>query len=351
MLSRPNSFISVCQFERNPELMKLNNCNKFKRSFTNRGLGFTFNNDKAPELYKNNKNIDLQLDSLFFNKEHQPKLTSASPDDALKVMIENNFEEIAAYENTRSSSNPAGDMKLKPVELVVVLHDPSHPANIRTKSIKIPLGQSSTVYITPSVIETDHTGQLLGQTQRECRLKEENNNIQIFREVLTNISCFFVNKFILIFNILTINLVQNLLREYSREACVLECQIEQAFQRCRCFPWDYPFKSEDDEFLICDIYRNICFENVMKNNSKESCGDVKKCPMDCTSISYTYSRKRKEKELCSKKGTDLIFEEFYNNPFPPRFITRARMFFFNESSKASDQCAKEWFHEIRQSNQ
>ena len=56
---------------------------------------------------------------------------------------------------------------------------------MRTKSITIPLGQSSTVYITPSVIETDHTGQLLGQTQRECRMKEENENLQIFREVLT----------------------------------------------------------------------------------------------------------------------------------------------------------------------
>ena len=132
MQSRPNSFISLCQFEQSPQLMKLNNCNKFKRSFTNRGLGFTFNNDKTQHLYKNNKNIDLQLDSLFFNKEDDPKLTSASPDDALKVMIENNFEEISGYENTQSSANPAGDMKFKPGDLVVVLHDPAHPANIRT---------------------------------------------------------------------------------------------------------------------------------------------------------------------------------------------------------------------------
>ena len=131
-------------------------------------------------------------------------------------------------------------------------------------------------------------------------------------------------------------------REYSREACVLECQIEQAFQRCRCYPWDYPFKHEDDNFLICDIYGNICFENVMTNNSKESC-DVGKCPMDCNSISYSYSivsTPFKEEELCPSKGKDSIFEEFYNNPFPPRFISSIRTFFFNESSKPSDQCAK-----------
>ena len=119
MQSRPNSFISLCQFERNPELMRLNNCNKFRRSFTNKGLGFTFNNDKVEELYKYNKDIDLQLDSFFFNKDHEPRPTSASPEDALYVMIENNFEEIAHYENTQNEANPAGDMKFKPVSTMV----------------------------------------------------------------------------------------------------------------------------------------------------------------------------------------------------------------------------------------
>ena len=82
--------------------------------------------------------------------------------------------------------NVAGELKQKPVSVQVVLHDPSQPANMRTKSITIPLGQSSTVYITPSATETDTSGQMLGETQRECRLKQENDNLQVFREVLTN---------------------------------------------------------------------------------------------------------------------------------------------------------------------
>ena len=80
----------------------------------------------------------------------------------------------------------------------------------------------------------------------------------------------------------------------------------------------------------------------MKNNSKKSC-DVVKCPMDCNSISYSYSivsTPFKEKELCPSKGKDSIFEEFYNNPFPPRFIARARTFFFNEGSKPSELCGR-----------
>ena len=34
-------------------------------------------------------------------------------------MIENNFEEIAHYENTQNEANPAGDMKFKPVSTLV----------------------------------------------------------------------------------------------------------------------------------------------------------------------------------------------------------------------------------------
>ena len=187
LTTRPNSFISLCQFAKDPPLMRLNNCDKFRRSFTNRGLGFTFNNKKADNLYQHGDNIKLQLESLFFNKENDPMMmNSASLDEGLYVLIENNMEEINNYENTKDTGNVAGDWKKKPISVLVVLHDPSQPANMRTKSITIPLGQSSTVYITPSATETDTSGQMLGETQRECRLKQENGNLQVFREVLTN---------------------------------------------------------------------------------------------------------------------------------------------------------------------
>ena len=193
LTTRPNSFISLCQFAKDPPLMRLNNCDKFRRSFTNRGLGFTFNNKKADNLYQHGDNIKLQLETFFFNKDDDPKMmNSASPDEGLKVLIENNMEEINNYEKTKVTTqekvtvNVAGMIKQKPVSVLVVLHDPSQPANMRTKSITIPLGQSSTVYITPSATETDTSGQMLGETQRECRLKQENDNLQVFREVLTN---------------------------------------------------------------------------------------------------------------------------------------------------------------------
>ena len=148
---------------------------------------------------------------------------------------------------------------------------------------QIPLGQSSTVYVTPTVTETDRSGQSLSEAQRGCRLRQENGNLEIFRE-------------------------------YSREACMMECQLQQAVRRCGCQPWDYPFYHQDD-LSVCDMFGNICFDKVMKTDGKDLC-DLATCPMDCSSISYSYSIVSSPfipDELCPSKGTDSIFEEFYNN--------------------------------------
>ena len=135
--TRPNSFISMCQFQRTPNVMRLENCDLFRRSFTNKGLGFTFNNAKSEDLYKHSRNLDLQMKTFFFNNQDDPRMiNSASPDESLNIIVENNFEEIFAYENTKNADNPEGEIKYKPKSVDVVLHDPRHPANIRTKRIK-----------------------------------------------------------------------------------------------------------------------------------------------------------------------------------------------------------------------
>ena len=54
-------------------------------------------------------------------------------------------------------------------------------------------------------------GKLLTESQRHCRLSENNENLKIFKV-------------------------------YSQEACILECKIEKALKRCGCMPWYYPFE-------------------------------------------------------------------------------------------------------------
>ena len=106
---------------------------------------------------------------------------------------------------------------------------------------------------------------------------------------------------------------------YSREACILECQIKRAVARCGCYPWEYPISTEGT-FLFCDNIGNICFDRMMKNISTAlACH----CPMDCDSVSYSYSivsNPISEEEQCPTKGKGSLFQEFYEKPSPPKFI-------------------------------
>ena len=129
------------------------------------------------------------------------------------------------------------------------------PVNIRTKSVEIPLGQATRLYFTPTAVRTDQTGRDLPEERRKCRLETENKNLDIFRQ-------------------------------YSREACVLECQIQQAYQACGCFPWDFPHRIQSEDFIFCDLMSNICFDSILKNASTALACD---CPMDCNYVSYYYS--------------------------------------------------------------
>ena len=145
---------------------------------------------------------------MFLNeKDEVSKMMSPGSDEALNVLIENNAEERDNYEKTRYNGN-TGMLELKPKNIHVTLHNPKEPANIRSNSFKIPLGYSTTVYITPKATEIDDTGKLLSESQRSCRLTEDNKDLDIFNH-------------------------------YSSEGCLLECKIKLAFKKCGCFPWDY----------------------------------------------------------------------------------------------------------------
>ena len=74
----------------------MRNGNIFKRSFTNQGIGYSFNTATKQSLFK----IGF-LNLLAVNEEREPsKMISASSDDGLYVLIEANREEVAYYENT-----------------------------------------------------------------------------------------------------------------------------------------------------------------------------------------------------------------------------------------------------------
>ena len=206
---RGNPFAAYCKYGNNVHAMLFSNCNLFKRSFSNIGLGFSFNNELRHNLYKNSSDNHLLLSTLMVSDDKKVSMMeSASSKKSLKVMIENNFEESKFYEDTKITEPPKGILIYKPRKIKVTLHEPKEPANIRSKSFNIPLGQSSRVYIFPKATRIDESGKALTEDQRECRLSEDNKDLDIF-------------------NI------------YTQEGCIQECKIRQAFEACGCIPWDY----------------------------------------------------------------------------------------------------------------
>ena len=180
----------------------------------------------------------------------------------------------------------------------------------RKKSFTIPLGYSTTVYITPKATEIDEDGEKLPEEKRNCRLEKDNQNLGQYKL-------------------------------YTKEACLLECKINQAHQHCGCFPWNYLITKKED-FNFCDIYGNICFDTIMSDKSLEKACN---CPMNCNRISYSFSYNSERfdpEEIClgPSAKSDFLMKEFYENPFPNHFIRNLRKFNKNETSDAEEICKK-----------
>ena len=118
--------MSSCGFGENISMLL---CNMFKRSFSDKGFGYTFNNEKSLSLFKY---LPIQNEIFNLNKATEPLLIeSSSINHALTVLIENNYEENQDYESLKTIHDPVGDITIKPRSISVSLHDPKEPANIR----------------------------------------------------------------------------------------------------------------------------------------------------------------------------------------------------------------------------
>ena len=206
---RPNAFVATCSFGYDLKHKVFDDCKLFSRSFTNMGIGYTANNQIARELYKS-KHFGMRSNFMFPNDQIDPKnMATAGSDYALRVFVENNREEVERYENTKSGQDPNGEMGRMPIERKVTLHNPIEPANLRSNSFSVPLGYSTIVYITPKVRTLDASALDLSESERGCRLTNDASALKIFKI-------------------------------YSKESCLLECKIEKAYNKCGCFPWNYP---------------------------------------------------------------------------------------------------------------
>jgi len=198
------------------EEMTFENCDLFKRSFTTQGMGYTFNNEPEDILIKKK----YRNSQLAHNMNRQPSLMkSINFKHSLTVVIDSNSEEVQAYENNFKTKNSGNIIMHKPKEILVSLHSSTEPADstmIPLKSVKIPLGSSTTFLITKvTAREIDEdAANYLTESQRNCRLNENTDTLDV-------------------------------LNIYTKVSCLFECKMNYALKRCGCIPWNYPIDMEN----------------------------------------------------------------------------------------------------------
>ena len=84
--------------------------------------------------------------------------------------------------------------------------------------------------------------------------------------------------------------VLTLFKTYSKSACLLECNIKQAYDACNCVPWNYlsfPIeRTKHGTTELCDMEGNTCFEKAMDAlDSALACS----CWPSCIETTYSHS--------------------------------------------------------------
>ena len=71
---------------------------------------------------------------------------------------------------------------------------------------------------------------------------------------------------------------------YTRDNCIYDCLVHEAFQTCKCIPWDFSNNINGAE--ECDIFGRTCFFNMIErltHSQVKSCSD---CMSECDWIKY-----------------------------------------------------------------
>ena len=116
---RENAFVALCKHGSNVNKMTFSNCNLFKRSFTNKGIGFTFNNAKVDDLLKKSFGQQDATKVLALNENEKiKKMVSAGSDHALRVLLDYNEEAVQRYAITIDGASKHSILTIIYLEIV-----------------------------------------------------------------------------------------------------------------------------------------------------------------------------------------------------------------------------------------
>ncbi|XP_059097852.1 uncharacterized protein LOC131892113 [Tigriopus californicus] len=227
-------------------------CQHFARGFTNKGMAYTFNNERFWDMYNNS-----DANAILHNIMH-PELNASQvvypltngPLYGLRYLIQP-YKVDHIILNKRVLPRKED---LIPGNFRISIHDPQNVPDLRNDYIELKGGFTYTVLVSPSQLITNEDAKSIEIHRRNCRFHFENANMKI-------------------------------LRNYSQTGCFMECQLGLALEKCGCIPWNYPrFGAEES---ICDHAGTECFSEVMENITLRSKQCT--CPVDCHRTKYSYS--------------------------------------------------------------
>ncbi len=268
---QPKSFTSYspavlyCDFDTKDNKV----CQTATTTFTQAGLGYTFNTESFFRLYKTSQSMETfcqevveRTDLGLCSHEHQ-KFEKQS------VFVKSNGPKFALRLLLFTPQEHRFEWSLQKL----VIHSPHSIGDALGNFIIPNAGTHTTVVVTPHITETD--GSLLNEDKmhRGCHSQEHDDNpLKLFHN-------------------------------YTKENCVFECNLKNSIKKCNCVPWDYP--KLNPEIKTCSQEGTSCFEETMENSkSAESCPE---CLDECFRVDYEYTvHTTPMQDIC---GKDKKFSE------------------------------------------
>ncbi len=254
-------------------------CDLFQKTFNNDGIGYTFNAEAFWKMYKRTKG------NYWFYKQFVS--TNNAYVNGPPRLIERIGRGFSLEIYVRLTN---GDWEIE--DTLATLHDPSIVPNIRKETFKLVPGTVYDISVVPSAIRTTDDGLKLQPSSRDCKAKYESDDLNIF-------------------NI------------YSQSACIFECQLKMAINKCHCSNWDYPVYN--DSISYCNIGGpDQCFLGMMKAPMDlQNCN----CPNDCSinqySIVSTVTPISDFETICNASDPELILGRYQlQTPYQYRFFNR-----------------------------
>ncbi len=242
------------------------NCNMFRKLYTTGGIGYTFNNAPFTQLFKNTTDNLAFLNEMYLFEE-------TNDHDQPKAIVANgqrfSFEFVLGHDKKLIDNAVYRFPKL-------MIHDPDTVADARNAAIVLEPGMAYDIAVTPSVTVTDNNGLQLKPDQRKCLAKSESGSLNSFGQ-------------------------------YTQSACLFECQLKIAAEKCNCTAWDYPRLNSDVDLCWYKVAKS-CFKTQMDSFIDSDDCD---CPNDCSSVEYSVAIQARPIKL-KKYSTNC--ESLYDDP-------------------------------------